>query len=262
MTFTLSNSASGPGDRSRWIKKIVRSASEAMDLDPQTRWFARGAPGQSSATTFAWRCVLAAANELKAAVPDKAMDFCAAVGSDPVARGELVRQLLPDTSEVEHCKISVLVDFALFDRCVNVENDPSPRTRVRVPRGKVRFTAESEMHVAHAAGWRGDYAWDFYKLLGVRSPLRLFLCRVLDKPRTRTLHPSGMDRLQQTIQEMMDTYREEYLRDEDEVIVVLLSDSGWDAAGVNASCTAVFSQATGWTAQWDLIWDGGERDPD
>jgi hypothetical protein len=246
-----------PLDRREWIRKIVRDAFDSRMGDKA--WEA-GAAGQSRATLFAWGCVLDAARAIQAA-SDEPMEFCAALGRDPEPKRELLRQCLGDARASEP---SVLVDFALFGECPEVRNDSSTPKRTRFPRGQVHLTAESEMHVEHAAGWLGDFAWDFYKLLVVPSPLRLFFCRVLpaDKPRKRKDYEYGMDRLKRTIQEMVERYRGRYLRDEDEVVVVMLSDAAPDAAGVNASCTAVFSQATGWTAQWDLIWDGGERDPD
>jgi hypothetical protein len=127
-------------------------------------------------------------------------------------------QSTKDSREID--REEVLVDFAVLDW---------------KSQDHIVLTAESEMHAAHGVGYHicgnNGYAWGFYKLLVVPSPIRLYFAQV-----GAGYGFSGKDRrddLVKSLDEILrnQDYSKNLLRPNDFLSIVILSsdwnDSEW-----------------------------------
>jgi hypothetical protein len=151
-----------------WVEAGHREVAQHYQPDNlRTWWPPRGINGQSAATTWGWATVLHAA---QARFSGRALTFHATFHGRKhrALRRSLVQRLWLDGGRRSHAEFEVLVDLSVHE----------PGAHAQGP----LLTAECEASAQHGSGrnMMGDdgYAWDFYKLLQVASPLRLFVARV------------------------------------------------------------------------------------
>ena len=117
----------------------------------------------------------------------------------------------------KHWPHEMLVDFS-----VNDWDSGSP----------VKITGESEVGPHHGTGTSlttdDDYSWDFFKLLVVPSPVRLFFARV--GATDRGTGPRRIAELTATLTSLVGTYGGAYLRPGDELGAVIVPTAKADAA--------------------------------
>jgi hypothetical protein len=191
-----------------------REVARSYQPDNLEKWWPPlGINGQSAAATWGWGLVLHAAQDR---FSGQALTLNAPFlgRKHRVLRQELVNRLCLDEAQHQHVELEVVVDLSIhgsgYHACGPL------------------LTAECEVHAQHGTGRNmlGDdgYAWDFYKLLQVASPLRLFLARVgacegIPGQQRR-------DELVETLQGLVRACRGNLLRPGDELGVVILPEQG------------------------------------
>ena len=162
-----------------WMDAGYASAAQAHGVEDASWWPKEARCGQSECTAWAWAAFLAAASDLRGGSWGS-VKFAANRGKNwDVRQAVLLDAGFPEEQQSRH---EILVDFSLHDWNANPP---------------VLATAESEMcstwGVGPSMNGDDDYTWDFYKLLQVVSPFRLFFCRV--GPRDNDTGSARRDRL-------------------------------------------------------------------
>lgn len=180
--------------------------------DPNDWWPRRGIGGQGAATSWVWAIVLYAA---RARHVGGRISFSSPYHgkNHREVRKRLVETLWTDDPRRTHEPYEVLVDFIFHEW-----DSQHP----------IWLTAESELYAEHGVGdsltSSDDYSWDFYKLLVVPSPFRLFVARVGDSG--VETGDARCDTLVRSLSTMVQSWGRSLLRINDELGVVLLPENG------------------------------------
>ena len=207
-----------------WVDRGYALTQQGYNLAPDQFWPEMGRRGQGQATAWAWSVFLLATTsrlgDYQPGPPNRTLDFGAPWGS--VNHRAAKRHVLnhawrnggPANHHRRHTPHEVLVDLTVHDWY-----NPSP----------LLASAESEMcstwGVGSSISGDDDYSWDFYKLLLVPSPFRLFFCRV--GAFEDETGEARRDQLIESLYEIFDLYRG-LVRDEDEVGAVVLAEDWRD----------------------------------
>jgi hypothetical protein len=174
-----------------WVRAGFRDAGEIFKpKEPDEWWPALAKNGQGRATTWAWAIILRAA---QARCFGPRMMFSAPFhGPKHVPhRQQLLDKVWPSRKRLAHSPYEVMLDFS-------IHNWDAGRP--------VLLTAESEMYAEGGTGdsleGEDDYSWDFYKLLLVASPVRLFIARVGERWITQTRLQRGTVRRNQLVKSL------------------------------------------------------------
>lgn len=222
-----------------WVDAGYGDVSKALRPKSASDWWPpSGKNGQGFATTWAWAVVLHAANARCPKDQGQIMFSAPFHGKKhEQLRSELVRQVWTSNgTRRTHNVYEIVLDFSVHDWQAN-----SP----------VLLTAESEMFAGHGVGDEltraHDYSWDFFKLMLVRSPLRLFLARV-----GAIGNESGCtrrDALVASLKHIVELYGEQLLHERDELGGVVLPEdrTEWRDARFFVVNGAGFTEAKPWT---------------
>lgn len=234
-------------DLTDWVNKARTDTVAAYGGKVATWWPAQGRGGQGQTTTFAWAVVMRAAAARAAPNLVKGSKLTLNVNfhgdAHRAAREALLTQLWQDH---RHKPDEILVDYAVHDW---------------MAAAPLCVTAESEVYAAHGVKpsltRADDYSWDFYKLVLVRSPLRLMIARVgtVDD----ASGTARRDELQRTFAKMLEWYGNKLVGDGVEVGFVILPEAhdsdpwndlrvGWWASG---------DAAPAWARPWAGRGSGG-----
>lgn len=147
-----------PNELETWLWDARESVINTLELKP-TWW----PSSQGEASTLAAAFFLTAT---RARLQDADGKFAvSAAWRKNAKRRKVIQALWGDGADVLS-ESEVLLDFTVHDWDAHV----------------FRVTGESEVFALHGVGdsvtTADDYSWDFFKLLAVRSPMRLFVARV------------------------------------------------------------------------------------
>ena len=194
-----------------WMDAGYASAAQAHGVEDASWWPKEARCGQSECTAWAWAAFLAAASDLRGGSWGS-VKFAANRGKNwDVRQAVLLDAGFPEEQQSRH---EILVDFSLHDWNANPP---------------VLATAESEMcstwGVGPSMNGDDDYTWDFYKLLQVVSPFRLFFCRV--GPRDNDTGSARRDRLLASLTTVFDWYSK--LVPEGAQVAAVILSQGWES---------------------------------
>lgn len=175
-------------------------------------WWPNGMGDQKDSTLWAMAIMLEAARTR--CVGDTLVASYSG-GRDGDRKRQLLDHMWAKTSTTSKRRVEeseVLVDFS-----VHHWDSAAP----------VQFTGESEMHQAHGVGdsmtTTDDYSWDFFKLLVVPSPTRVFVARVGGADGIDSGHRCL--ELATTLRRLIDRYGLAYLKSTDELGGVIIPSS-------------------------------------
>lgn len=190
-----------------WLKQGYADATRVLGEDDHETWW----PGsQSEATTWIWATILRAARDL---VDYRAPTmFCASLHGEAQRpeREQLVKDWQAEGASRTFYDGHDLLDFSFKHYTVARPNC---------------LAAESEMAPVHGVGGSldraDDYSWDFFKLLQVTVPNRLFFARVgrgWDGVAGAERRPILID----TLKRICTKYAQQLVRKDDSVGLVVL----------------------------------------
>ena len=201
-----------PDEIERWLWEGREATISTLELG--NFWWPDGTQPQRSASAWALAFFLKAAKDRLSRFRGAHATVC------PKGKDNHYRQILDalwTPFKGEHWPHEMLVDFSVLD------------WRLRSP---ILLTAESEVAPRHGVKDSitrdDDYSWDFFKLLVIPSPRRLFFARVGAIERG-----SGRARLEElvaTLKRLVKHYGEAFLRERDELGAVIVSGAKADAA--------------------------------
>jgi hypothetical protein len=221
-----------PQDLLRLTETAHADAAQAIGV-PSDEWWPLT---QSDATTWAWALALRLASEQVAA--NYRSWFCASLHGDRTrkARTSLTSRWIAEGGDRRHYDGHDLLDFTLkqYDR-----------TTCNL------LTMESEMFRGHGVGVTldhpDDYSWDFYKLLQVVSPMRVFVARVGRRSGEKRSASQRRVTLLNNLRSLADGYSPQMIANGDIVGIIILPASGREWAEVQcATGTAKKSGVLTW----------------
>jgi len=170
---------------------------------------------QAHATSWVWAIIVQAALELD---PENDLPLLLSApfhgeNEDLRFRTDMIEDLWKKNSTREHEACEVLLDFS-------VHNWDSPFP--------ILMTSESETFAQHGAGASisniDGYSWDFYKLLVVPSPKRLFFARVGTIRKEKGVE--RRDSLCKTLKTILEDwgYGKAFLREGDELGIIIIPE--------------------------------------
>ena len=222
-------------------------AKEKMETNPSDWW--PGHNEQAKATSWIWQVV----KELIESEDfgDVKQAKLAALYQSRVddAEGEFRRDLMKDWSKSnqfhEFEEAEVLLDFTLLDwESYN----------------HVLLSAESEMYAKYGVGGsvthKDNYSWDFYKLLLVPSPRRLFFARVGTSDGSDA--EKRIDKLVRTLKEMIiSPYAHNLLREGDQLAIFIFPETGSNDMWTHSRFFFWKKESSGVLPEFEKPWEDG-----
>jgi hypothetical protein len=184
----------------RWMDRGCGAAAEGYGKNPDEFWPQPERWGQGMGTTWAIAAVAAAATDRGPALgwPERELELGVRSGKHwhVNARRHVVDRLWKESAPAGKRRWTpqeTLVDITVHDWAA-----PQP----------LQIAAESEMcadwDVGDSIDGGDDYSWDFYKLLLVQAPLKLFFARV--GPRRAAAAGSGRERRDALVRSLVSVY--------------------------------------------------------
>lgn len=233
-------------DIRRWTKRGYTAARRAYGL-AESQFWPKGRKGQKYATTWAWGIFLSAVTDgNNQFLPANGTHMFAASMGDKHCNNKLgvTASLWNGPGVAVPPNVTRETDYreTMLDLTVQDWGAPSP----------FLATCESEMCATWGVGddidGVNDYSWDFFKLLAVPSPFRLFIGRV--GPDGGIAGEERRDALVHSLKAVHDRYP--VLRGGGEMAAVLLTDR--DAANEWRDSRYVIFGSNGTPHQDGLIW--------